>query len=64
MLKENKGTIILTTLITAAPVLLGLLLWSRLPETIATHPQRNGASRGGRAAGRPRNRTMQRMCSA
>ena len=37
MLKENKGTIILTTLITAAPVLLGLLLWSRLPDTIATH---------------------------
>ncbi|MDD5931093.1 MAG: SdpI family protein [Oscillospiraceae bacterium] len=37
MLKKNKGTIILTTLVTAAPVLLGLLLWSRLPDTIATH---------------------------
>ena len=46
MLKENKGTIILTTLITAAPVLLGLLLWSRLPDTIATHFDAAGTPNG------------------
>ena len=37
MLKRNKGTIILTACITVLPMLLGLALWSRLPDTIATH---------------------------
>ena len=46
MLKRNKLTIILTALITAAPMLLGLALWSRLPETIATHFDMNGVPNG------------------
>ena len=46
MLKRNKRTILLTTLITAAPVLLGLLLWDRLPDTIATHFDLNGTPNG------------------
>ena len=46
MLKRNKLTIILTALITAAPMLLGLALWSRLPETIATHFDLNGVPNG------------------
>ena len=46
MLKRNKVTIILTALITAAPMLLGLALWSRLPETIATHFDMNGVPNG------------------
>ena len=46
MLKRNKGTIVLTTIMTALPVLLGLALWSRLPETIATHFDANGVPNG------------------
>ena len=46
MLKRNKGTLILTTIITALPILLGLALWSRLPETIATHFDVNGVADG------------------
>ena len=46
MLKRNKKTIILTALVTALPMLLGLALWSRLPETIATHFDVNGVADG------------------
>lgn len=46
MLKRNKGTLILTTLITAVPMLVGMLLWSRLPDTIATHFDMNGVPDG------------------
>ena len=46
MLKKNKGTIILTTIITALPILVGLALWGRLPDTIATHFDVNGAPNG------------------
>lgn len=37
MLKENKGKILLTTLIILIPMLVGVILWNRLPDTIATH---------------------------
>ena len=46
MLKRNKGTIILTACITALPMLLGLVLWSCLPETIATHFDVHGTPDG------------------
>ena len=46
MLKRNRKTIILTTMITALPILLGLVLWSRLPETIATHFDAHGNPNG------------------
>ena len=46
MLKRNKKTIILTALITALPMLLGLVLWSRLPDTIATHFDAHGTPDG------------------
>lgn len=42
MLKRNKGTILLTAAVTALPILMGLLLWSRLPEQIPTHFGFNG----------------------
>ena len=42
MLKRNKGTIILTACITLLPMLLGLALWNRLPDTVATHFDING----------------------
>ncbi len=37
MLKQNKGKIIVTTLITLLPMLAGLCLWSFLPERVPTH---------------------------
>lgn len=37
MLKENKWKILITTLIVLLPILVGCLLWDRLPDTIATH---------------------------
>ena len=46
MLKRNKGTIVLTTCLTALPAVLGLLLWSRLPDTIATHFDAAGVPNG------------------
>ena len=46
MLKRNRKTIILTTMITALPILAGLLLWPRLPETIATHFDAHGEPNG------------------
>lgn len=36
-MKEYKKQIILTSVITVIPMLIGLLLWNRLPNTIATH---------------------------
>ena len=42
MLKRNKKTIILTACITLLPMLLGLALWNRLPDTVATHFDING----------------------
>lgn len=37
VLKRNKGILIITTLITALPILVGLILWNQLPEQVATH---------------------------
>lgn len=42
MLKKNKGLLALTTFITALPILIGLLLWDRLPDSIPTHFDING----------------------
>lgn len=37
MLKKNLKTIIATSLITLSPIVIGLILWDKLPEQIATH---------------------------
>jgi len=37
MWKRNKGVLIITTLIAALPILVGLILWSQLPDQMATH---------------------------
>lgn len=37
MLKQNKRTLILTSLLTLLPILVGLLLWDRFPEKMVTH---------------------------
>lgn len=36
-MKEYRGKIILTSVITVLPIVVGLLLWNKLPDTIATH---------------------------
>ena len=37
MLKKNKGTLIITTLIMLLPMVIGLLLWDRLPDSVPSH---------------------------
>lgn len=37
MVKKYRITLILTSIITICPMLVGILLWNRLPEQIATH---------------------------
>ena len=37
MIKKNLKTIIATSIITLSPVIIGLVLWEKLPEQIATH---------------------------
>lgn len=46
MLKQYKRTLILTSVIIVLPILFGLLLWSRLPDTMATHWGFDGAANG------------------
>ena len=36
-MKSYKKTVIITTLITLCPILIGLILWNRLRDTMATH---------------------------
>lgn len=42
MIKKNKGTLILTTLVLLLPTLVGLLLWNKLPDLIPSHWNFNG----------------------
>ena len=35
--KENKGFIVLTSLVILLPMAVGILFWDQLPETMATH---------------------------
>ena len=42
MLKKNKITLIITSLVTLAPILIGLLLWDKLPEQVPFHWDING----------------------
>lgn len=42
MIKRNKGTLILTTIVMLIPMIIGLLLWDKLPEQIPSHWDING----------------------
>ena len=42
-MKENKSKVIITSIITVFPMVIGFLLWNRLPEKIATHFGSEGA---------------------
>ena len=37
MLKENKKTLIIASIVTILPILIGVYFWSRLPDVMATH---------------------------
>ena len=42
MIKKNKTTLIVTTLVMLIPIIVGLLIWDRLPEQVPTHWGING----------------------
>ena len=46
MWKENRRKIILSSIIVLLPVLLGALLWERLPDTMTTHWGADGRADG------------------
>lgn len=37
MLKENKRTLIITSIVILLPILIGLILWNRFPDSMAVH---------------------------
>lgn len=51
MLKKKKRTLILSSLLTLSPILIGLLLWNKLPEQMTTHWGADGVADGW--SGRP-----------
>ena len=46
MFKNNKARVIITSLITLLPTLLGVIIWQKLPETVATHFGANNEANG------------------
>ena len=46
MLKENKKTLIITSILTLLPVIAGIILWDRLPDPMATHFGMNNQADG------------------
>ena len=46
MIKRHKTSVIITCLLTLAPLFAGLVLWNRLPERIATHFGMDGTPNG------------------
>lgn len=46
MTKKNKKIILITSMITILPILVGLILWNKLPEQVATHFDFNGIPNG------------------
>ena len=46
MLKEHKRTLIITSVVTVLPVLIGVFFWNRLPDVMATHFGANNKADG------------------
>ena len=46
MIKNNKKLLLISSLILLLPILIGLLLWNKLPETITTHWNAQGEADG------------------
>ena len=46
MLKDNKKTLIITSILTILPILIGVFFWNRLPDVMATHFVANNEANG------------------
>ena len=46
MMKANKKTLIITSIVTILPVLIGIICWDRLPDVMATHFGMNNEANG------------------
>lgn len=46
MIKKNKGKLILTSIIILLPVVIGLILWGKLPDKVPTHWNAEGVVDG------------------
>ena len=46
MIKKNLKTMIITSMIILAPIIVGLILWDKLPAEMATHFDSNGQANG------------------
>ena len=46
MLKEHKRTMIITSVVTILPILIGVFFWNRLPDVMATHFGANNEADG------------------
>ncbi|MBP3209703.1 MAG: SdpI family protein [Oscillospiraceae bacterium] len=46
MLKANRKTLIITSIVTLLPVLIGIICWNRLPDVMATHFGMNNEANG------------------
>lgn len=46
MLKANKKTLIITSVLTILPMLIGIIYWNRLPDVMATHFGTNNEADG------------------
>ena len=46
MIKKNLKTMIITSIVILAPILVGLMLWDKLPAEMATHFDENGIADG------------------
>lgn len=46
MIKKNLKTLIITSVVTLLPILIGVILWNKLPDTIATHFDLNNQPNG------------------
>ena len=46
MLKVNRKTLIITSIVTILPVLIGIICWNRLPDVMATHFGFNNEANG------------------
>ena len=46
MLKANRKTLIITSIVTTLPMLIGIIYWNRLPDVMATHFGINNEANG------------------
>ena len=46
MLKKNKNNLILSSIVISLPILVGLVLWNKLPDTFPTHWNCSGEADG------------------